>query len=249
MYPEPEPADPRWRESRQPQDPNYGGQQGSGWDSTPPPGSGGTYRSSASPSSGGGTYSGGQPPYSGGAPQAPYQGDQGGYPPPAAPYSGGGQPPFGDNQAPYVTPYAQPPKPKSKLPLVLGIIGVVVLLCIGGVVVLAVIGNKAADDLAASTSTTGPSTPKNPAANPSSSEQSVEGNLERYKAGDCLTITGADNTVKPAKCTDAGAWKVLLRKDGTTSETACDSTDATQVLYQDGTGVKDDLVLCVKPVK
>jgi len=265
MYPEPEPADPRWRESRQPSDPTYGGNPGSGWDSTPPPTSGGTYRSSSTPhspaepyspsapSSGGAPYSGA--PYSGapnapysGAPQAPYQGDQGGYQPPAASFSGG-QPPYGDGgQAPFAQPYGQPPKPKSKLPLILGIIGAVVVLCIAGVIVLAVIGKKAGDDLAASTSTTATSTPrKNPSGNPS--EQSVEGDLERYKAGDCLTITGTDNTVKPAKCTDAGAYKVVLRKDGTTSETACDKTDATETLYQDGTGTANDLILCVKPVK
>ena len=211
------------------------------------------YRSSATPSSGGAPYSGAPQsgaPYSGapysGAPQAPYSGDQGGYQAPGAPYSGG-QAPYGDSgQAPFNTPYAQPQKPKSKLPLILGIIGAVVLLCVAGVVVLAVIGNKAADDLAAGANAT-TSAPKKP--NSTSSEQSVEGDLERYKAGDCMTITGGDNTVKPAKCTDPGAWKVLLRKDGTTSDTACDNTDATQVLYQDGTGTKDDLVLCVKEVK
>jgi hypothetical protein len=77
----------------------------------------------------------------------------------------------------------------------------------------------------------------------------VEGDLARFKVGDCLTITGAENNVNPAACTAGGAYEVLLRRDGTTDEKVCDSTDATEILYQDGVGTRNDLVLCVAPAK
>jgi len=74
------------------------------------------------------------------------------------------------------------------------------------------------------------------------------------KEGDCLTITGADNSVKPAKCTDAGAYKVFLRRDGVdaaTRQSVCDAVedDFTDILYVDAVGTSDDLILCVGPAK
>ncbi|HCT78855.1 MAG TPA: hypothetical protein DGT23_20300 [Micromonosporaceae bacterium] len=86
---------------------------------------------------------------------------------------------------------------------------------------------------------------------PSATDESVEGDLEKFKAGDCLTINEAkNNEVKPAKCTVAGAFKVLLRKDGTISEDACAQTDYTETLYSDDPATtSQDLVLCIAPVK
>jgi hypothetical protein len=88
-------------------------------------------------------------------------------------------------------------------------------------------------------------TPTTPSDTDAPTEESVEGDLTRFSVGDCLTITGAENTVSPATCTDSGAYKVLLRRDATTDQAVCDSTEATQALYQDADGTSEDLVLCV----
>jgi hypothetical protein len=189
-------------------------------------------------------------------PQGPYQQPPQQFPP----YQGG---PY---QHPGVYPGQQfPPPPhgrpsRSRLPLIIGgaVLGVLVLVCAMGVL-LVQLGSSADDDGGpqragpantsqppTSTPTTRPATPD---ATNSPTEESIEGDLTRFSVGDCLTITGADNTVNPAKCTDSGAYKVLLRRDGTTDEKVCDSTEATDILYQDGTGTSKDLVLCVAPAK
>ncbi|GAA0963317.1 hypothetical protein GCM10009558_082310 [Virgisporangium aurantiacum] len=80
-------------------------------------------------------------------------------------------------------------------------------------------------------------------------EQEVSGDLSGYKQGDCLTVDEADdNKVEKAKCTDPGAQKVLLRKNGTLDDSVCDTTDATFSLSQDAPGSTKDFVLCVGPV-
>jgi hypothetical protein len=227
MYPEPgPPQEPQWGQPQQP-DP-YGGY--------PPPQQPAWGQQ---PVSGGGQY----PPVSG-------SGQYGGYQQPG--YQQPGYDPMG-------APVPPPPK-KSKAPLIVGIVAAVVLLCCGGGIVGVIYySNNSTDstnDDIGSGPTGRPTTPgrtgtprstSTPSTN--SSEESVEGDLDQFKTGDCLTISGVNNNVKPAKCTDTGAYKVLLRKDGTTSDTACDGTDATETLYQDGEGTSEDFVLCVKAVK
>jgi hypothetical protein len=195
--------------------------------------------------------------------QQPY--DQSQYQQPAAGYDQSQyQQPGAYPGQPYSTPGASPygqPRRGSKAPfIILGVVAGVLVLACALTVTLVRLGSSDDDrdgDRAAPfnsprptaapsappTGTTKPPAPTNTTANPS--EESVEGDLDRYKTGDCLTITGADNTVEPAKCTDAGAYKVLLRRDGTIDDSVCDSTDATDVLWQDSEGVSDDLVLCI----
>ncbi|GLI01402.1 LppU/SCO3897 family protein [Phytohabitans aurantiacus] len=145
-------------------------------------------------------------------------------------------------QPPYAAP--TPPPRKSgggKALLIVGIAaGVLLLLCVGGGLIVAL----TADDLKLpDTSTTADA-----GADPSA-EEDIQGNIGKYKKGDCLTIN-ADNDVRAAECTAAGAYQVLLRKDGTTAESACADTGATESLYQDGAiGTKDDFILCIAPVK
>ncbi|MCW6010201.1 hypothetical protein K1W54_37485 [Micromonospora sp. CPCC 205371] len=144
-------------------------------------------------------------------------------------------------QPPYVAP---PPPPRKsgggKVLLIAGIAaGGLLLLCVGGGLIVAL----TADDLKLpDTSTTAN------AADPTADED-IQGNIDKYQKGDCLTIN-ADNDVREAECTATGAYQVLLRKDGTIAESACDNTDATESLYQDGAiGTKDDFILCIAPVK
>jgi hypothetical protein len=137
------------------------------------------------------------------------------------------------------------------------VLGVLVLVC-ALIVFVVRLGATAGDDTGSERAEPASSTserPKSPTAtstapaDSSPTEESIEGDLARFNVGDCLTITGAENTVNPASCTASGAFKVLLRRDGTTDEKVCDSTDATEILYQDGAGTSRDLVLCVAPAK
>jgi hypothetical protein len=142
--------------------------------------------------------------------------------------------------------------------IILGaVVGGFLLCCVAGVVVVAVSpsDNSSGPDVASSagaTATSGTTAPPTPTGSPSSDD--LEGDIDRYKEGDCLTITGADNQVKPAKCSDAGALKVFLRRDGVdaaTRQQVCDAVDddISDVLYVDAVGTSDDLVLCVGAAK
>jgi hypothetical protein len=189
------------------------------------------------------------------------------------PYAAYGQPPQSVPQypaAPYQQPGGYPVQPYpapvqgrrsgSRTPLIiLGVVGgVIALVCAVGVFLVALgaavdddsdtdrAGASASAEPPAPTQTTTPTTP-GPTGSPT--EESIEGDLAGFKVGDCLTITGTENSVNPAKCTDSGAYKVLLRRDGTTDQKVCDGTDATDFLYQDGVGTSRDLVLCVAPAK
>jgi hypothetical protein len=79
-------------------------------------------------------------------------------------------------------------------------------------------------------------------------EGAITGDLSGFRTGDCLTVNDTDDHVAPARCTDADAYEVLLRRDGTTDEAVCQATDAVMSLYEDGPGTSRDLVLCVGPV-
>jgi hypothetical protein len=147
----------------------------------------------------------------------------GGYPPPQAP---------GFPQDGY--PVAPPPKKSNTALKIVGLVAVVFLLLCGAGIVAIALSDKSSD------------TADSPGADPSSSVESVQGNLDKFKIGDCLTISST-NTVKAAKCADTGALKVLLRKDGTTDDAACQQTEATQSLFQDGSGTTHDFVLCIGP--
>jgi hypothetical protein len=183
-------------------------------------------------------------------PQGPYQQQVPQYP--FDPYQQAGVYPG----QPFPGPGGQGRPSRSRTPLIIvgAILGVLVLVCAMGVLLVGLgstagdgAGSERADPVGASERPTG--TPRNPDGSDSPTEESVEGDLARFKIGDCLTITGAENNVKPARCTDGGAYKVLARRDGTTDERVCDSTDATEILYQDGIGTSDDLVLCVARAK
>jgi hypothetical protein len=199
-----------------------------------------------------------QQPY----PQGPYQ--QGPYQQPpqqmpqyqVAPYQ---QPGYPGQPFPGPGVYGPPPS-RSRAPLIIvgAVLGVLVLVCALAVFVVRLGATADGDDgteragpapTSEAPATTPTAPPTGPSADDSPTEESVEGDLARFKVGDCLTITGAENTVNPAGCTDSGAYKVLLRRDGTTDEKVCDSTDATEILYQDGAGTSRDLVLCVAPAK
>jgi hypothetical protein len=167
------------------------------------------------------------------------------------------QQPGGFPGQPYPAP-VQGRRSGSRTPLIIVgvVVGVIVLVCAAGVALVAL--GAAVDDgsgtdragaagSAAPPASTQAAAPPTPGATTPPTEESIEGDLAKFKVGDCLTITGTENSVNPAKCTDSGAYKVLLRRDGTTDEDVCDSTDATDVLYQDGVGTSRDLVLCVAP--
>ena len=135
-------------------------------------------------------------------------------------------------------PVQLPARRRSKAPLIIGIVAVAFLAICGlGVVVVAVAANSSSDAKdTTSESSLEPST------------EAVQGDLAKYKAGDCLTIDGT-NKVTSASCTTKNAYKVLLRKDGTTSDTACENTEATNSLYQkDSRSTAHDFVLCIAPV-
>ncbi|MEQ4301675.1 hypothetical protein ABNF97_09830 [Plantactinospora sp. B6F1] len=184
-------------------------------------------------------------PAGGGAgyPQSPDYPASGAYP--SAPSSPAGP------QAQFGTPV--PPK-KSKAPLIVGVVLGVLLLCCGGSTAAYLwAGDDDPSNVAASDETPGPktsgkTTPPKGKPSPSPDEDSIEGNLDQFKKGDCLTIDKVTSEVEEASCGDKGALKVLLRKNGTIKEAACESTDYTQYLYQDGTiGTLNDFILCVAP--
>jgi hypothetical protein len=191
-----------------------------------------------------------QQPY----PQGPYQPQQ---PPP--------YPPVDPYQLPMGYPGQQFPVPgnvrpsHSKTPLIIvgAVLGGLLLSCVVGVVVIALTpaDNGAGPGVASSASATGTSgVTATPTSTGSPSQYDLEGDIDRYKEGDCLMITGADNEVKPANCTDAGALKVFLRREGvdvTTRQQVCDAVedDVTDILYLDAIGTSEDLVLCVGPAK
>jgi hypothetical protein len=188
-----------------------------------------------------------QQPY----PQGPYQ------PPP--------YPPVDPYQLPMGYPGQQFPgsgnvRPsRSRTPLIIvgAVLGGLLLSCVVGVVVITLTptDNGAGSDVASSAGATGTSgVTATPTSTGSPSQDDLEGDIDRYKEGDCLTITGADNEVKPATCTDAGALKVFLRREGvdaTTRQQVCDAVedDITDILYVDALGTSEDLVLCVGPAK
>ncbi|MGI5211699.1 LppU/SCO3897 family protein [Plantactinospora sp. CA-290183] len=185
----------------------------------------------------------GEPPQQPGQGSGPYP-DQPGYGPPApSTPTGPGLP---------AEPAAAPPR-KSRAPLIVGIVlGLVLLCCGGGIGAFLLTGDDepsgAAPEAAASQAS--PKADGNPKASgsPNPSEETVEGDLDRYQKGDCLTVDEATDKVEPARCGVKGAYQVLLRKNGTTGESACESTEYTMYLYQDSTiGTARDFVLCVGP--
>jgi hypothetical protein len=214
----------------------------------------------------------GNPPEFGGQP-GPYQPGQpagpGGYPqyPPQQPAGPGGYPqqPADQNRPPeypaapgFGQPAGFPPPPvkkKSKLPLILGLVaGAILLVCGLGVVAVLVAGQTDTDEpLAVATSgapsaSTSPAGDAAPKASASSTLEPIEGDLEKFKKGDCLTMTGADKKVDEAKCTAPGAYRVLLKKTGTLADAACEGTDASYILTNDVLGTSGDFVLCIGKV-
>ncbi|WP_203659424.1 LppU/SCO3897 family protein [Actinocatenispora rupis] len=178
------------------------------------------------------------PPTGGPAPDG--QPHWSGQEPPAYPQQNGpGMPPPPGMGAPGMPPPPAPPK-KSKAPMIILIIVGVLVLCCGG-------GGAAAyfskDDT--STSASGDSSSGDSATPTAPTTGDVNSDLDGYHTGDCLTIENGSNDVSEAQCTDPGAYKVLLRVNYTTADSACDSTDATETLTQDGTGTKDDFILCI----
>ena len=161
---------------------------------------------------------------------------------PGQPAAAPGQPPFGgppfggppSEFPPAGYPVPQPPKRNNTLKVIGFVAFVIVLICGAGIAFVALTADS--------------SDPTDADVAASSSVESVEGDLDKFKTGDCLTIKDPNNTVKSAKCTDAGAYKVLLRKDGTADDEVCADTEATTSLSQDDTGTKNDFVLCVGPV-
>jgi hypothetical protein len=130
----------------------------------------------------------------------------------------------------------------------------VLLVCGLGVAAIMVAGDSPSDSPEAVATGSDPTSPAQgkpsnaPAKRTPSSapdEEEIEGDLDGFQKGDCLTMTEDTNKVDDAKCTAPGVYKVLLRKNGTTNGSACDNTDATEYLTQDTVGTKDDFVLCI----
>jgi len=156
-------------------------------------------------------------------------------------------------------PNHQPAPPRSRrgkaLPILLGVLAVVlVLFAAGGVFAYRTFFDGVATSPGGDTAAGATTPPASPAAQPSgqptgaNTSEEVTGDLGRYKKGDCLTVDDATNNVAPARCSDAGAYKVLLRKDGTIDDSVCATTEATMSLYEDADGTARDFVLCVGPV-
>jgi hypothetical protein len=204
------------------------------------------------------------PPGAGPAGFAPagYPPQAGGFAPPAAgfpppihefppPASGYPEPSGANQQQP------APPRPRrgKALPILLGVLAVVLVLFAGaGVFAYRTffdgVKTSPASDTAADATTPQTSPTSRPSVQPTGANTSEEvtGDLSRYRKGDCLTVDDATNNVAPAKCSDAGAYKVLLRKDGTIDDSVCQTTEATMSLYEDADGTTRDFVLCVGPV-
>lgn len=161
-------------------------------------------------------------------------------------------------------PAGAPARRRSGRPIVIGVLVVGLALCVGGGAAAYFFfateeSPTGADRPAAATSPavagSGSATPAPSSAAPSASkqpgggEEEVSGDLAGFKQGDCLTVDeAADNRVEKARCTDPGAQKVLLRKNGTLDDSACASVAATFSLSQDAAGSTKDFVLCVGPV-
>jgi hypothetical protein len=187
-----------------------------------------------------------------------------GFPPPGyganpAPGTGYAAPPVGPHGpvgAPGPgSPYgpAVPPARRGKaLPVLLSVLGVVLVLFVGaGVFAYRTFFDGVKDPPESAGAAATPTGTGEPAAQPTGAagtEEEVTGDLSKFKQGDCLTVDG-DNNVEAAKCSAAGAYKVLLRKDGTTDDSVCESTEATMSLYEDADGTTRDLVLCVGPAQ
>jgi hypothetical protein len=202
--------------------------------------------------------------------QQPYQHDpyaqQQSSPPYANPYQQG-QPgpqyPGPQYPGPQLPGPGAPRPASSKTPLMIvgAVIGGFLLFCVAGIAVVALTSSDEDTDPAAvgsapATATTGaPATPSatptkapTPTSTGSPSSYDLEGDLDGFKQGDCLTITGANREVKPAKCSDAGAMKVFLRRDGVDAsrDDVCDAVEeTTDILFIDDVGIANDLVLCV----
>jgi hypothetical protein len=155
-------------------------------------------------------------------------------------------------------------RPGRGLPIVIGVLAVVLVLCVGGGAAAyfffiaeetpadrpaAAISPSAIESVAASAPpASSPSPSASASKRPAGGEEEVSGDLSGYKQGDCLTVDEADdNRVTKARCTDPDAHKVLLRKNGTLDDSVCQSTEATFSLSQDASGTARDFVLCVGP--
>jgi hypothetical protein len=162
-----------------------------------------------------------------------------------------GQDPYQSGPPPGYPPQFPAPqtKPKSKVPLVLGIIGGVLALCCVGGVVAVLVSNPQTD------TTTGGTTPttRGAAPEPSDSDITVRGDLDKLRKGDCFVekpgIIKDSPVVRKASCTDPGAYQVLLRVEGTIEESACEETDYTTYYYRDADKKADQYIVCVKEVK
>ncbi|MGA8117913.1 MAG: hypothetical protein WCA46_30115 [Actinocatenispora sp.] len=141
-----------------------------------------------------------------------------------------------------------PPKSKgSKAPMIIGIVVVVLVVCCGGLGVAGYFSSKDGKD-SSNSATGGDSSDTGADVSPSASaDADVDGDLAQFHNDDCLTQKGSE--VDVASCTDPGAYKVLLRVNYTTAESACAETDYTEMLYQDGSGKLHDFILCIAPVK
>jgi hypothetical protein len=153
------------------------------------------------------------------------------------------------------------------VPIVVGVLAVVLVLCIGGGAAAyfffvadgspgdgdrqAAVGSPTDVGSASATPAVGaPAASSTPTKQPGGGgEETVSGDLSGYRQGDCLTVDESDdNRVEKAECTDAGAYKVLLRKDGTLDDSVCANTRAEFTLSQDASGTARDFILCVGPV-
>ncbi|GIG90779.1 LppU/SCO3897 family protein [Plantactinospora endophytica] len=245
------PHDPR-------QDTGYGNPPGYGAPTSGgsgyPPQSPGPYQSSP------GSYPSSPGPYQS-APGS-YSSSAGSYPQASEPYpQASGYPSQPGSPAGPVAPasFGEPvPPKKSKAPLIIGIVLGVVLLCCGGGTAAVLWAGDDGDPAnvageqspSPSPKASGKTTPPKGKPSPTPGEETIEGNLDQFKKGDCLTIDEATDEVEESSCGAKGALKVLLRKDGTIKESACESTDYTQYLYQDGTiGTLQDFILCVGPAR
>jgi len=136
------------------------------------------------------------------------------------------------------------------VPLVLGIVGGALALCCVGGVVAVLVSNPQTDTTAGGTTS-----PTGGAAVPETgnSDTEVRGDLDKLRKGDCFVekpgIIKDSPVIRKASCTDPGAYKVLLRVDGTIDESACDDTDYTSYYYQESDKKSRQYVVCVKEVK
>ena len=77
---------------------------------------------------------------------------------------------------------------------------------------------------------------------PSVSTVPLVGDLSTVRVGDCLRVDREQHAVAAVRCTDTGALQVVLRRDGTTVEDACDGVAHSEALVDErASGV----VLCL----